>query len=156
MEIDRIAEAKKIISKIIYITIATVSKDAEPWNTPVTAAFDEQYNFYWTSMSATQHSQNIRANPNIFIVIYDSTASSGSGGGVYLKAKAVELSNLEEIAQAAAYVYTRKNKTVKDVEEFIGESPKRMYKAVPEKVWVNLDIDVKNDPMNVRKEITLV
>jgi len=41
--------AKEIISKIIYITIATVSRDGLPWNTPAYSSFDENYNFFWVS-----------------------------------------------------------------------------------------------------------
>ncbi|HEY5383108.1 MAG TPA: pyridoxamine 5'-phosphate oxidase family protein [Candidatus Paceibacterota bacterium] len=152
---DASEKAKEIIEKIIYITIATASKEAEPWNTPVLAAYDEQYNFYWTSMANTQHSQNIRVNPKVYLSIFDSTVKPGEAGGVYVKASAVELSDPAEIERAVALVYKRKNKPIKMVEEFLGESPKRIYKAIPEKFWINLDVDIKNNPLDPKKEITL-
>ncbi len=63
-------KARAIIEKIIYITIAT---EALPWNTPVYADFDEQYNFFWKSGKNSQHSKNIKENNTVFIAIYDST-----------------------------------------------------------------------------------
>jgi nitroimidazol reductase NimA-like FMN-containing flavoprotein (pyridoxamine 5'-phosphate oxidase superfamily) len=153
---DRVARAKEILERIRYITLATASVDAEPWSTPVTAAYDEQYNFYWTSMAATQHSQNIRANSRIYFSVFDSNAPLGAGGAVYVKAQATELTDPAEIEKAVAVLYVRKNKPARQPEEFLGESPKRMYKAVPEKVWVNLDEEVRIDPINARKEIALV
>lgn len=38
--------AREIIQNTIYITIATVCEDGSPWNTPVYAAFDDQFNFF--------------------------------------------------------------------------------------------------------------
>jgi len=38
---------KEIIAKILYITIASVTKEGLPWNTPVYSAHDRQLNFYW-------------------------------------------------------------------------------------------------------------
>jgi nitroimidazol reductase NimA-like FMN-containing flavoprotein (pyridoxamine 5'-phosphate oxidase superfamily) len=153
---DRALKAKEIISAIEYITIATASTAGEPWNTPVTAAFDEQYNFYWTSMAQTQHSKNIRENPRVHVVIFDSTVPQGSGGAVYMKGSAKELSDPADIALAAALVYRRKNKEPRPIEEFMNESPRRLYKITAEKFWVNLDEDVKADPVNAKKEISLV
>ncbi len=49
MSSDLTSRAKEIISKIIYINIASVSEDGLPWNTPLYYAFDENYNFFWTS-----------------------------------------------------------------------------------------------------------
>jgi general stress protein 26 len=79
--------AKEIIEKIQYITIATVSKDGEPWNTPVYSAYDEDYNFYWISWKENQHSKNIAENNQVFSVIYDSTVPEGTGEGVYIRQK---------------------------------------------------------------------
>lgn len=153
---DYSAKAKEIISMIRYATIATVSPDAQPWNSPVMIAYDEHYNFFWTSWSGTQHSQNICQNANIFLVLYDSTALPGESEAVYVKAKAVELIDVDEITRAALHLYERKNKPPRTAEEFVGESLRRMYKAVPEQVWISLDADVKSNFINTRREITLL
>lgn len=155
-EIDRVARAKEIFSNIRYITISSASVEGEPWGTPVLAAFDEQYNFYWTSLNNTRHSKNIEENSKVYLTCFDSTVLPGEGGGVYVKAQASEITDLVEIERAMELVYARKNKPNRGVEEFQGDSIKRMYKAIPEKFWISLDIDVKNDPMNHKKEITLL
>ncbi len=147
--------AKEIISKIIYITIATSSKDGQPWNSPVSAYHDNNYNFYWASWRENQHSKNIRENPNIFIVIYDSTAPEGTGEGVYIKAKAYEIHDQSEIEKALKYRSTKK-KNSREAKEFMGDYPRRIYKAVPEKFWINGDGDINGNFIDVRFEVNLV
>lgn len=149
--------AKEIIEKIIYITLATTSKDGQPWNTPVYSAHDEKYNFYWASDQNGQHSRNIQANRDVFIVIYDSTAPEGTGEGVYIKAKAYQLEDEKEIKRALAILYTRKNQNPekRKPQEFLGNYPRRVYKAVPEKVWMNSDGEVNRNYIDTRIEIDL-
>lgn len=105
-----LTRAKKIISNILYITIATSSKDGTPWNSPVYSAFDEGYNFFWASDQKGQHSKNIAENNKVFIVIYDSTVPEGTGEGVYLQAKAYMLTDPKDIEHALNYLDGRVNK----------------------------------------------
>lgn len=151
--------AKEIIEKILYITIATVSKDGQPWNSPVYSAFDEKYNFYWASDQNGQHSKNIAENNKVFLVIYDSTAPEGTGEGVYVLAKAHMLTDENEIRDALGYLDGRVSKQ-KDpttrVSEFQGDMPRRVYKAVPEKFWMNGDGDVDGHYIDIRTEIDLL
>ncbi|MBC7836535.1 pyridoxamine 5'-phosphate oxidase family protein [Acetobacteraceae bacterium] len=147
--------AKEIISKIIYMTIASVSKDGQPWNTPVYCAFDEVYNFYWASWKENQHSKNIAENQDIFIVIYDSAAPEGTGEGVYIKAKAQALTDPKDIEQAAKYTFGRKGGKPRKPEEYLGDYPRRMYKAIPEKFWMNGDGDIDGNYIDVRVEIKI-
>jgi uncharacterized protein YhbP (UPF0306 family) len=154
-KIDRIMIAKEILANIRYVTISSASSKAEPWGTPVLTVFDDQYNCYWTSLNNTQHSKNIQENTRVYITCFDSTVVPGEGGGVYIQAHAMEMTDSTEIAHAAELLYARKNKPVREAEEFLGGSLKRMYKAVPQKCWISLDIDVKNDPMRAKKEISL-
>lgn len=152
-------KARKIIEKISYITIATSSKDGRPWNSPVYCAFDEDYNFFWASWKKNQHSKNIRDNNQVFIVIYDSTVPEGTGEGVYIQGKAYEVNNEREIKHALSYLDGRVNKK-KDpktrVAEFQGNKPRRVYKAVPEKVWVNGEGDIGGEYVDKRVEVDLV
>jgi len=152
-------KAREIVGKILYITIATVSKDGKPWNSPVYCAFDENYNFYWASWRENQHSKNIRENNQVFIVIYDSTVPEGTGEGVYIQAKAYELSDEKEIKHALSYLDGRVNKK-KDpktrVAEFQGDKPRRLYKALPEKVWVNGEGNINGNYIDKRIEVDLL
>jgi len=151
-------KARKIIEKILYITIATVSKDGRPWNSPVYSAFDKNYNFFWASWKENQHSKNIRENNQIFIVIYDSTVAEGTGEGVYIQAKGYELGDEKEIKHALIYLDGRVNKK-KDpktrIAQFQGDKPRRIYKAVPEKVWINGEGDINGNYVDKRVEINL-
>ncbi|HVF69938.1 MAG TPA: pyridoxamine 5'-phosphate oxidase family protein [Xanthomonadales bacterium] len=155
MQNSNIQRAKKIIEQILYITIATVSKDGTPHNSPVFSAFDKNYNFYWGSHRHAQHSINIRANENIFLVIYDSTVEAGTGKGVYVKAKAKELENPEDIALAHNLLQSRRPVPFWKIEQVQGDTPIRLYKAIPEKFWVNEDGDKDGNYIDIREEIDL-
>jgi nitroimidazol reductase NimA-like FMN-containing flavoprotein (pyridoxamine 5'-phosphate oxidase superfamily) len=132
---DSIEKAKALISSIPVVTLATVTKEGLPWNTPVTTAHDAHYTFYWASWSGNQHSVDIQHNPNVFIVIYNPTASQQEG--VYIQAKAYEITDEEEIRSALACFSEHSPLHDKQANEFRGEYPQRMYKAVPETFWVN-------------------
>ncbi len=159
MEDENVKKAKDIISKILYITIATASKDGTPWNSPVYSAYDDEYNFFWASDQNGQHSKNIAENNKVFLVIYDSTAAEGTGEGVYIQAKTSMLTDPEEIAHALECLDGRVNKKkdpLSRIAQFQGDKPRRVYKAVPEKVWINGDGDVNGEYIDIRMEIDLL
>lgn len=154
-------KATEIIRKILYITIATTSKGGQPWNGPVYSAFDKDLHFYWSSDKDSQHSKNIRENKNVFLVIYDSTVPEGTGEGVYIQAEAHELAEKSEITVARRITQTRKGQeselTEKEYEKFTGDALRRVYKAIPRKIWVN---DVETDEngkyiRDIRVEVSL-
>ncbi len=149
-------KAKSIIKKIIYITIATASEDGKPWNSPVYSVYDENYVFYWVSPRDTQHSRNIENNGYAFLVIYDSTVPEGTGEGVYIQAQASVVTNLKEMAKAAYLLYTRKKKPIKDISHFLDLRPRRIYKAVPEKIWLNATEKIGDDMCDKRIEVNLL
>lgn len=157
MDKQLIKKAKEIISKILYITIATVTEDGKPWNSPVYSAYDEHYNFYWVSWKDNQHSKNIAENEDVFLVIYDSRVPEGTGEGVYVQAKAHELIDQQEIEKALSLLYARKNQDPKKrkAEEFLGDYPRRVYKAIPEKVWINASKRINGNYIDKRVEINL-
>ncbi len=156
MQEDLIARAREIIEKIIYITIASVTPEGKPWNSPVYSAYDkDSYTFYWVSPRAAQHSKNIEANPNVFLAIYDSTVPEGTGEGVYVQAKASVVTDPKEMAKAIYFLYTRKKKKLRDVSHFLDMRPRRIYKAVPEKVWLNSDEKIGDENIDIRIEIKL-
>ena len=96
------------------------------------------------------------ANPNVFIVIYDSTVPEGTGEGVYIQAKAHELKNKKEIEHALKYLYRNKNKPPRAVHEFFGAYPRRVYQAVPEKFWVNTEGEVNGNYVDKRVWLKLI
>ena len=147
-------KAKKVISDIIYLDLATSDKKNQPWNTPVYTAYDKDYNFYWLSWKESQHSKNIRVNNKAFIVIYNSKVPEGKGFGVYMQGKAYQLDKTKEIKNALKMIYSRKNKKPRKPEEFSDTFPRRVYKFVPNKVWTNSDTEVKGNFIDNRIDIS--
>lgn len=146
-------KAKKILAQIQYATIATVTPDGKPWNSPVAHEVDESYNIYWFSDKENQHSKNVRENPYAFIVIYDSTAPEGEGEGVYIEADVEELNDAEEINKIRN---AKKQALVNDASEFLGDAIRRCYKATPKRMWMN-DAEEKDGQFirDYRVEISL-
>ncbi len=147
--------AKEIIERITYLNIASITPEGKPWNTPVYCSLDSDLNFYWVSWKENQHSVNVRTNPNIFATIYDSTQPAGTGVGIYLEGKASELSNIKEVFHALKCHYGRERRTVRDVVEFLSKLPRRAYKFVPEKAWINIDDTIDGNFVDKRAELDL-
>lgn len=120
MEDKRITTASEILKSMKYMTIATVCADGSPWNTPVAHSPLKDLVFYWGSTEDSIHSQNIRREKRVFVVIYDSTLPEGMGEGVYMKGEAEELDEVDGLI--------------------------RMYRFIPQKIWVNdADKDVNGN-----------
>jgi general stress protein 26 len=111
MEDKHILSAANILKNIKYMTLATVCTDGSPWNSPVAHSPLKDLVFYWGSTEDSIHSQNIRRDERVFVVIYDSTAPEGTGEGVYMKGMAEELDEVEGLV--------------------------RMYRFIPQQIWIN-------------------
>lgn len=155
MDEQLIQTAKEIIEKIIYISLATTTPEGNPWNSPVYAAYDKLYNFYWRSPKDAVHSQNIKNNASIFITIYDTTIPWGEGKGVYIQAKATELTNKNDINYALALLDKRSPKSLGNADTFLNDFPRRVYKATPQKIWINADEKIDGQFIDKRVAIQL-
>ena len=129
-----VARAAEILRTICYATIATADSQARPWNSPVYSVRDDDLNIYWVSDKQSQHSQNVRQNPQVFIVYYDSTAPPGQGEGVYFSATAVELGDPEDIRAARRVIDGLDSGSA---DEYSGNSVCRIYRATPTRAWIN-------------------
>lgn len=146
-------KARIVLDNIRYVTVATVTESGEPWNTPVAAfRFNNDYNFYWASWRDNQHSKNIRETGKAFIVVYDSTPSDNEpSSGVYIAADVVELNDEQEVMEAAK-VFGDDPYNPSDGKEYLDTKPRRIYKAVPQKFWLNSDSEVDGNFVDVRTE----
>jgi Pyridoxamine 5'-phosphate oxidase len=130
--------ATKILKTIQYATLATVCTNGRPWNSPVWAMHDTSLTLYWFSDKRSQHARNVRYNGRVFIVIYDSTLSqrlpTGDRNGLYIQARAYEVADPAEIRVIRQM---KKGRTQDDPRLFMGAGIRRVYKAVPERVWMN-------------------
>jgi general stress protein 26 len=145
-----------IVSRVRYAVIATVDENGQPWNTPVFVSVDTKLNVFWDSRTDSQHSQNIQKNSRVFIVLFDSGAASNgkTKQGVYIKATAEMVKGEENLNY-----YAKLRSKIKPIEnaelEFTGASPKRIYKATPDKLWVNDRIVADGKKIDVRSEVPL-
>lgn len=132
-----IAQASRIIDKNIYCTLSTCSADGYPWVSPLLFAYDQDWNIYWSSAIASQHSQHIYNNHGrVAIAIFDSSISEGAVEGLYLTGTASELNPdaAEMVLQLLLQRATKKhNRTALD---YLNDSPRRFYQCQPQEVWI--------------------
>lgn len=155
---EHIVRARRILNTNKYMVLATASSENTPWSTPVFFAFDEKYNFYWYSRKDAKHSLSISKNNQVSACIFG-IGNSDEGFGVYIKGKAVEITNDDllhatkvyaEKAATNAQVY----KQLTTVEDFLNESILRMYKLVPDKMYIsNESTKWKGKWIDTRSEI---
>lgn len=111
MEEKHLTSAVKILRELKYMTLATVCADGSPWNSPVAHSPLKELIFYWGSTEDSIHSQNIRRDRRVFVVVYDSTLPEGMGEGVYMRGEAEELDEVNGLV--------------------------RMYRFIPQQIWIN-------------------
>ena len=131
MEERHLISAANILKDMKYMTIATVCDDGSPWNTPVGPTPSLDLIFRWGSNEESVHSQNIRRDKRVFIVVYDSHAPEGAGEGVYMKGEAEELNEYEGTL--------------------------KMYRFVPQQIWIN-DEETNEDgsfKIDIRVELNI-
>lgn len=133
--------------------IATSDRTGEPWISPVVFGYDKNYNLYWFSDKDSKHSKLIYQNNRVAVVVFDSKAPEGTGDGVYIVGKASEVLE-KELEHAIKIVSGRFGKEPKSKEKFLGDSPLRFYKIVPEKLWkLNDSVKVKGHFVDYRIEV---
>lgn len=151
---DEAKIARRVLSKVVYATLATANGNAMPWNAPVYCAYDKNYVFYWISARQCVHSKNIEENPNIAIVVYDSTVPEGMGIGVYIKAVAELVEDPKEIKKGLEVLYRRKGKPAPNFNKYV-DAPRMVYRAIPSAVWINNLREKGEDFRSLRLEISL-
>ena len=102
------------------------------------AAFDHDLLFYWCSERDAKHSSNLRANPSIMIVVFDSTTPDQSGAGVYVSAVAEELRDPALIELGLGLIASRRRHRPLPVDDFVDGQPQRVYRARPRAMWTNV------------------
>jgi hypothetical protein len=152
-----IKKAQKLLKEINYITISTVDENCNPWNSPINCAYDDDFNFYWKSPVDCQHSKNIVTNGKIFFVLFDSRVPIDNGLGIYFKGKAIQLEedNIDEIQKGNNLIAAKVGKIGSLAMRFIKTSPRHVYKAVPDDIWINTIKIVNFENIDGRVKITL-
>lgn len=148
--------ARRLIDGNNHMTIATADAESVPWVSPVFYVPDAGDVLYWVSDSSARHSANIRANPAVAIVIYETGPPTDA---VYITARAVELEDETEIRHAMR-VLQRKNQpdrwVVHEVADVAGASPWRIYRATAEHIDVRAEMVRDGKDVVVRESTDLV
>jgi hypothetical protein len=145
------ARCAELLGTCLYANIATCNNN-QPWNTPVTAIPESELNLYWSSWTRAVHSQNILANPNVFITFYDSTRARGTNNlrCLYLRCEAAVISDRNEARKAHELIYP--NEEV-NLDAFFDSGLKRFYRARPLQAWLNVLSERELQPSTVKMRV---
>ena len=122
--------------------VATTDDTGQPWAVCVAFGHDNQFNIFWRSVRDTEHSRHLRARPDIAICIFSDTDERGEFG-LYLKAKAHEVTDPAEAQRLLEHLAARKNRSPEDPAKYQNPSPLRLYYATVTAAWINDDSHVK-------------
>lgn len=90
--LDPVAElvelARRTLADNRFMVLGTVDPSGRPRVSPVWFSLVDHSTVYWLSSPDSHHSQNIGRQPEISIVVFDSTADPHTGQAVYLEATA--------------------------------------------------------------------
>lgn len=128
---ERIDRAKELLKAVQHVSIATVNADGSPHNSPVFMAFDDYLCAYWASDPLAQHSQNITRTHQVFLVLFE----ANKGGGLFIQASAWQLDETE--LEAGLAILNARRKQAVPIDHFGAASPQRLFKAEPQKFWIN-------------------
>ena len=146
--------AKAIIESNRYMVLGTADEAGVPWVTPVWYAQADLRRFIWVSSPDRRHSRNVRARPDVSIVIFDSQVAVGSARAVYMSAQAEELSGADLERDVAFFDTATQAQGLArrwTLEDMIAPAPYRLYRATVSQHWV---LDPESSPDD-RAEVTL-
>lgn len=146
--------ARSIIESNRYMVLGTADEAGVPWVTPVWFAQSEYRRFVWVSSPDRRHSRNVKARPELSIVIFDSQVEVGSARAVYLSGLAQELSGGDVERDIALFDATGQAQGLTRrwaSADVLPPSPYRLYRVTVSQAWV-LDPDSSPDD---RAEVTL-
>ena len=154
---DRIKRVRQLLGEIRHVALATVNSDGTPHNTPVFAALDDKLCAYWASRIDSEHSLNIAASGNVFLVLFDSREGHG---GLYIEGKAhiaqdgSEFSYALEIFRKAKHT---RGRTIPGASHFQNPSSQRLYKLTPNRLWINISVHDKDGLVvrDIRREVSV-
>ena len=139
--------AQNVIESNRYMVLGTADEAGVPWVTPVWFAQSDYRRFIWVSAPDRRHSRNIRARPELSIVIFDSQVPVGSARAVYMSARAEELSGADLERDIAGFDAASQAQGLGRrwaLEDVRAPAPYRLYRATVSQHWV-LDPDSSPD-----------
>lgn len=147
--------AKEILSSIKYLTVASITPEGLPWNSPVFGGPDESYNLYFGTHKNSQKARNITVNNSVFVVIYDSTTPPGTGEGVYIQGHAEVVTEPKKIEKIYRSLKKRHDDHFWKLAALGEGGPINIYRVVPETTWMNSSSRENGCHIDIRVEIDL-
>src|SRR5262245_24713641 len=83
--------ARRVLEGNRYMVLGTVEDDGSPRLSPVYFTPARYRDLYWVSSPDARHSQNVRARPEVQIVVFDSSSLPNRSEAVYVAATAREV-----------------------------------------------------------------
>jgi nitroimidazol reductase NimA-like FMN-containing flavoprotein (pyridoxamine 5'-phosphate oxidase superfamily) len=127
-----------ILRKQQFCVLAAASRDGQPCVAPVYYNYDDALNLVWESSHRARHSQAITENSRVAVVVAD-LVSGDPARALYIDARAAEVpsSSLDEALRVFREgphdsVESRKAR----LEDYAANQPLRLYRAMPEHVYV--------------------
>ena len=131
MPADELREmARRVLDGNRYMVLATVEEDGRPRLSPVFFTPARYRELYWVSSPDAQHSRNVRARPEVQIVVFDSSTEPGRSEAVYLGATAREVPD-EELPEVLGEAFDPATRGARafSVDELSGDGDLRLYVA---------------------------
>lgn len=88
-------QAREVLDSIRYVVLASFDPNGHPRASPVYFVPYGYRRLYWVSNPDSQHSHNLRRDPRVGAVVFDSTVPPGQGRAVYLTGTAHEIPSTE-------------------------------------------------------------
>ena len=139
--------ARDIIESNRFMVLGTADEAGVPWLTPVWYAQSEYRRFIWVSSPDRRHSRNVRARPEVSIVIFNSQVPVGSARAVYMSARAEQLKGAELERDIAFFDTASQAQGLPRrwaLKDMLVPAPYRLYRATVSQHWV-LDPDSSPD-----------
>lgn len=147
---DSSARFRSVIDANLYMTLGTADEAGTPWASPVYFAHADYREYVWVSRPGARHSRNIAVRPQIGIVIFDSHAPIGTGGGMYMAATAEELAGDERLG--ALEIFTARSVAhggeAWGLDRIEAPAELRIYRAIATEHWVLDSRDIRR-PVSV-------
>lgn len=135
-------KAARILKETRYLSLATVNDNGTPWISTLFTCYDKKLTFIWQSKTESKHTKNIQQNKNVAINLYWVGPGEDNVDGLYIEAEASEVTGLKAILYALKIFASKLLKSkfltqqgfklfLSHPEDFFGDSPFRLYQAVP-------------------------
>lgn len=136
-------KARAIINGNKYMVLATAGKDGKPWGCVLNYVHDDEYNFYFLSSQKSEHMRQIKHEPVVFMVIYDSHCTKEEQDEVQIRGMARPVTQEELLNVIEKYDVSPYIKKHAVVEDFIGNSEVKFMRVT---VLDAYTLDTRDEP----------